>query len=41
MLTLLYVINQRLYLLSQLKAQGLPSDSLQMIVHALILSNVE
>ena len=31
----------RLYLLSQLTAQGLPSDSLQIIFHALILSKVE
>jgi len=39
--TVLSVINQRLCLLSQLKAQGLPSDSLQIIFHALILSKVE
>ena len=39
--TVLCIINQRLYLLSLLKAQGLPSDSLQIIFHALILSKVE
>ena len=39
--TELSITNQRLYLLSQLKAQGLPSDSLQIIFHALILSKVE
>jgi len=39
--TELSVINQRHYLLSQLKAQGLPSDSLQIIFHALILPKVE
>ena len=31
--TELSITNQRLYLLSQLKAQGLPSDSLQIIFH--------
>jgi len=36
--TVLSIISQRLYLLSQLKAEGLPSDSLQIIFHALILS---
>jgi len=39
--TVLSVINQRLYLLSQLKAQGLASDSLPVIFHALISSKVE
>ena len=39
--TVLSVINQRLCLLSQLKVQGLPSDSLQIIFHASILSKVE
>jgi len=39
--TVLSVINQCLYLLSQLKAQGLPCDSLQIIFHALILPKVE
>ena len=40
--TVLSVINQRLYLLSQFEAQGLPSDdSLQIIFHALILPKVE
>ena len=39
--SVLSVVNQRLYLLSQFKAQGLPSDSLQIIFHALILSQVE
>ena len=34
-------IQNRLYLLSQLTAQGLPSDFLQIIFHALILSKVE
>ena len=34
--TMLSVINQRLYPLSQLKTQGLPSDSLQIIFHAFI-----
>jgi len=41
MLTLCSVINQRLYLLSQLKTGELPSDSLQIVFHALILSKVE
>jgi len=35
--TMLSDINQRLYIDSQLKAQGLASDSLQIIFHALTL----
>jgi len=34
--TVLSIINQRLYLLSQLKAQGLSSDSLLIIFHDFI-----
>ena len=38
---MLTIINQRLCLLYRLKAQWLPSDSLQIIFHALIMSKVE
>jgi len=38
---LLFIINQQLYLLSELKFQGFLSDPLEIIYHALIMANVK